>query len=247
MSLFRAPSHRSGDLIEVAGQAVRLKVDARARRVSLRVDAARREVVAIAPSERRLRDAAAFAAERAAWIAERVGALPQGCALAPGAVIEVLGRACRLERAENRRGQGLVDDDDGLRLLAHGADDWLYARAAVRVLKAEARRFFEDRTAAHAASLGHPAPGVSVMDARSRWGSCTPGGRGRAASIRYAWRLVMAPWDVADYVAAHECAHLVHADHSPRFWAVVAALAPDVKRPRAWLRAHGPRLHAVGR
>jgi predicted metal-dependent hydrolase len=50
-----------------------------------------------------------------------------------------------------------------------------------------------------------------------------------------------------DYVAAHECAHLEHADHSPRFWAAVKRLVPDVRGPRAWLRAHGPRLHAVGR
>ena len=85
------------------------------------------------------------------------------------------------------------------------------------------------------------------MDARSRWGSCTPPRRGGDASLRYSWRLILAPYEVLDYVAAHECGHLVHADHSPRFWALVASLGPDVKRARAWLRVHGPRLHAVGR
>jgi hypothetical protein len=95
--------------------------------------------------------------------------------------------------------------------------------------------------------LDRPAPKVAVMDARSRWGSCTPARPGRAASLRYSWRLILAPYDVLDYVAAHECGHLVHADHSARFWALVARLGPDMKRSRAWLRAHGPRLHAVGR
>jgi hypothetical protein len=117
----------------------------------------------------------------------------------------------------------------------------------VRVLKVHALQALGERTGVHAAALGKPVPKVGVMDARTRWGSCTLARPGREPAIRYSWRLVLAPWEVMDYVAAHECAHLIHADHGPRFWAVVAGLVSDVKRPRAWLRAHGPRLHAVGR
>ena len=236
----------AGDIVEVAGHPVRLRVDGRARRVSLRVDAARREVIATAPSPRRLKDAAAFAADRAAWISTALGKLPDALALVPGATIQVLGRALRLEQAASRRAQGLVEGEDGPRLLAYG-EDYLFARAVVRLLKAEALRLFSERTAVHAAALGAAAPSVAVTDTRGRWGSCTPPRAGRAAAIRYSWRLVLAPPEVADYVAAHECAHLVHADHSPRFWAVVDTLVPDVKAARRWLRAHGPALHAVGK
>lgn len=56
----------------MAGTAVTLKVNHRARRVSLRLDRTRREIVATAPSPRRLSEAAAFARERAGWIAERI-------------------------------------------------------------------------------------------------------------------------------------------------------------------------------
>jgi len=41
---------------------------------------------------------------------------------------------------------------------------------------------------------------------------------------------------VIDYVAAHELAHLVHLDHSPRFWAQVDELCPDSLARRAELR-----------
>ena len=68
-----------------------------------------------------------------------------------------------------------------------------------------------------------------------------------AAGIRYSWRLILGPYEVMDYVVAHECGHLVHADHSPRFWAVVKQLRPDMARQRAWLRSHGSKLHALGR
>ena len=239
------PRFAAGDVLQVAGCAVRLKVDRRARRVSLRLDTTKGEIIATAPSPRKLKEAAAFAAQRAAWIGEAVRRLPAAEPLAPGAVVQVLGRPCRLEPALGPRRQGLFEED-GLVLRAWGEGE-AFRRAALRVLKAEALKALAERSAVHAATLGKPAPKVAVMDARSRWGSCTPDRPGRAASLRYSWRLILAPYEVMDYVAAHECGHLVHPDHSPRFWALVASLGPEVKRSRSWLRAHGPRLHAVGR
>jgi len=61
----------------------------------------------------------------------------------------------------------------------------------------------------------------------------------------YSWRLIMAPPEVLDYVAAHEAAHLVQMNHSPAYWAVVNGIFPDHKRCRAWLRVHGDSLHRV--
>ena len=64
--------------------------------------------------------------------------------------------------------------------------------------------------------------------------------------IRYSWRLIMAPYEVMDYVAAHECAHLLEANHGPRFWGWVQTLVGDPRQSRAWLRRYGAELHAVG-
>src|SRR4051812_33011443 len=104
---FRASRYASGDRLGVEGCPVRLRVDGRARRVSLRLDPARREVVATAPSPRKLSDAVAFARERSRWMAEQLAALPQGRPLVAGELIEVLGAPCRLEPIASRRGQGL--------------------------------------------------------------------------------------------------------------------------------------------
>jgi len=51
---------------------------------------------------------------------------------------------------------------------------------------------------------------------------------------------------VADYVAAHECAHLLHPHHGPAFWAETRRLIGDERPHRAWLRAHGSDLHGFG-
>lgn len=235
-----------GDRLEVAGAPVRLKVNRRAQRVSLRLDRTRREIVATAPSPRRLPEAAAFARDRAGWIVERLAELPSPEPIAPGMLVEVFGLPVRLESAGGRA--RWIEPEDGAppRIAAMG-DGEGYARAVILVIKRKALEVMTARTAHYAAQLGAPIPRVSVADARSRWGSCKPGPRGSSGTIRYSWRLALAPFEVADYVAAHECAHLLEMNHGPRFWAYVRALVGDEKRHRAWLREEGARLHAFGR
>jgi len=232
---------------EADGLKVRLKVNARARRVSLRLDPARGEVVATAPSPRRLPDALRFAESRAEWIAARLRALPQPTILKPGLILDVDGAPARLERAAMRIKGRLIAPEDGepARLLAYGQDD-AYARAVVRVLKAVALERATERTARYAALLAQPLPQITVMDARMRWGSCSKAQGGEPARIRYNWRLILAPAWVLDYVAAHEAAHLIEANHSPAYWAVVKRIFGDHRPARAWLQAHGAALHAVG-
>jgi predicted metal-dependent hydrolase len=78
---------------------------------------------------------------------------------------------------------------------------------------------------------------VTVRDTKSRWGSCSQNG-----SLSFSWRLILAPDFVRDYVVAHEVAHLKEMNHSPRFWAQVKLLSPDMVRARQWLRDHGRTL-----
>jgi len=59
----------------------------------------------------------------------------------------------------------------------------------------------------------------------------------------YSWRLIMAPPEVLDYVAAHEVAHLAQMNHSPAFWAEVTKIYGDYAGARGWLRTQGNTLH----
>lgn len=245
MSLFSTQRYAHGDRLTVAGADVRLRVDARARRVSLRLDAGRREVVATAPTVRKLAEAVAFAQTRADWIAGLIGDLPQAMVLTPGATVEVMGLPYRLVAAAGRARlePGRITAPAGERFTA----------SVLRLLNAEARRVLTARTAEYAQTLGQPMPVVSIADPKSRWGSCRQprkGGFGAQAEvgrIRYSWRLVLAPFEVLDYVAAHECAHLIEANHGPNFWALVHQLVGNERPHRAWLRANANRLHAFGR
>ncbi len=73
---------------------------------------------------------------------------------------------------------------------------------------------------------------ISVRNARGRWGSCSEGGR-----LAFNYRLIKIPSELADYVVAHELAHLAEHNHGPRFWALVARAIPDYKTRRKKLRA----------
>jgi hypothetical protein len=241
----RASRHADGDVIQVGAARVRLTVSRRARRVSLRVDRAKGEVLAIAPSARRLGEAAAFAHERRGWIAERVLELRPPTRLLPGLAITLFGRTCRLGRAPGRASLEGDGWERGARLPL-AADDAAYADAIVKLIRREAKAWFAPRLARYCAALGQPVPKFAIADARTRWGSCTPGNARHPASIRLSWRLALAPPEVADYVAAHECAHLLHPNHGPAFWAETRRLVRDERPHCAWLRRHGAELHGFG-
>jgi len=149
-----------------------------------------------------------------------------------------LGRDLRLEvRALARGARTRVDRDGemlGVRLDPALAGELRAAtarRALERWYRREAEAAFAPRLARFAEALGRPAPRLIVRSHKARWGSCDPRG-----VIRMNWRLVGAEDALIDYVCAHEAAHLVEANHSSAFWAVVEALIPDHKARRRRLR-----------
>lgn len=241
--LERAIRLADGDLVEVGAARVRLKVSGRARGVSLRLDRTRGEVVAVAPSVAQLRNAAKFAEERCEWIAARLAEQRPKRRLEPGMDLWVFGEPCRLVAARGRASLEGPGWERGVRVTL-GREKELFGRAALHLLKRQGQTWFAPRLVAHCRALPALTPRLSISNPRSRWGSCTPADRRRPASVRLSWRLALAPPEVADYVAAHECAHLLEANHSPRFWAHVERLVGDPGRHRAWLRAYGADLHA---
>ncbi len=218
---------------------VRLEVNSKARRLILRLDERRREAVAIAPTRRQIKDAAAFAAERIDWISTRLQHLPEVVRFEENNLISYRGAPCRLTAEGQGRVARMMAGQPNI-LCAPGDPETLNLRVT-RYLKKQARADITRAVNRHAASLGVAYKGIAVKDTRSRWGSCTADGQ-----LSFSWRLIMAPPAVLDYVAAHECAHLLEMNHSPRFWAHVATCCNDWKHQRAWLREHGAGLQAAG-
>jgi predicted metal-dependent hydrolase len=106
-----------------------------------------------------------------------------------------------------------------------------------RWLKEQALALLAPRVLHFASLVTGVVPPVKLSSARTQWGSCNHKGE-----IRLHWRLVQLPPAIADYVIAHEVAHLVELNHSPRFWALVESLLPGHAEARRELDALTPVL-----
>ncbi len=141
-----------------------------------------------------------------------------------------------LVRTGGARAAARLEDDV---LVVSGPDDEAARRAVLRWYRREARTTVQAAVVGEARRLG-VAPGpISIRDQRSRWASCSRGG-----ALSFSWRLVLAPAHVLDYVVIHELCHLVEPNHSKAFWRLVDDARPDWEQDAAWLRTHGPELHA---
>ena len=107
----------------------------------------------------------------------------------------------------------------------------------IRWLKSRALDALAPRAAHYAARVARPAPRVALSNARTQWGVCNEDG-----SIRLSWRLVHLEPALADYVVAHEVAHLLELNHSRRFWSLLASLYPDWRSARERLELAGAAL-----
>ena len=80
---------------------------------------------------------------------------------------------------------------------------------------------------------------VRIGGQRTLWGSCS-----RRGTLSFNWRLMLAPFEVLDYVVVHELCHLRVPNHSRRFWTLLERHRPHWREQRDWLRVHGPELLA---
>lgn len=242
--LYRRPSEPSTIEIEFERVVypVRLRRHRQARRYTLRIQAASRDVVLTMPVRGSLSDAKAFAQKNGGWIAARLRRLPQAAPFAPGATLPLRGASHRIEHRPHARGAVWTEiGDNGEQLLCVAGDRTHLARRLNDYLKRAAKHDLQAACRRYAADLGVAVKRVSVRDQTSRWGSCSSTG-----VLSFSWRLILAPPFVLDYLAAHEVAHLVEMNHSRRFWRLLARICPATSRAKAWLQAHGTDLHRYG-
>ncbi len=214
----------------------------RARTIRINIDNANRKVsVTVPQSQQKLAEAKRFVKTHTDWINVQLEALPPPMPFVDGGTILFRGERFTLINPGGR-GRPYVDRDT--RTLVVPAPEGALPGRAKRFLIRQARMALEDRTHHHAQKLGKTVEKISVRDTASRWGSCVT--RRGKSQINYSWRVICAPPFVLDYLCAHECAHMVHMDHSKNFWALCDTLVDCVKPANVWLKKNGSLLHAVG-
>ena len=234
--LRRAP--RQPATVELDGTSLPIVIRrlAPARRMTLRLAPDGSEARVSIPSWGRSEDAIAFARARAPWLARQLAALPKPETIAPGGTLRYRGESLLIVHCERapRRPEieaSAVRIGGPCETLGPRLQRWL-EREAARLIGADLRDY--------CTRAGLPVPKLAFSRARRRWGSCASHG-----GVRINWRLVMAPDEVRRSVVAHEVAHLVHFDHSPRFHALLAQLyEDDIDAANRWLKREGRSLYA---
>ncbi len=247
------PADRSNPhTIFLSGREVQYTVrrSARAKRIGLRVTPAHGLEVVL-PARGRLPDIPALLTEKAAWIAgalDRIQAQlpPIQTVLGEGTLLPYRGQEYRLiisliisARGADKPGVILDETDQTLTAIRSPQHEslvplleWWYRDEARRIINLRVREF--------AAILGVIYSRLTIRDGRSRWGSCSSLG-----GLNFSWRLILAPPEILDYVVIHELAHLRELNHSPRFWAIVAAHCPAYRTHQRWLKEHGAALQRL--
>ena len=120
-------------------------------------------------------------------------------------------------------------------------------RASELMLRRALREFYEAEARADIGRwLPHYLPGLPRAPTRlrlkvmsSQWGSLSPDG-----SLALDLALLLGRPSAFEYVLVHELCHLIHANHSPRFWHEVESRFPRWRDERLYFHAQGRQLKA---
>lgn len=97
-------------------------------------------------------------------------------------------------------------------------------QALQKWLQQYAHQVLADRLFDWSERMNLPYKKVQIRRQQTRWGSCSSQGH-----INLNAKLMFLPAECIDYVIVHELCHLVHMNHSRRFWALVAKHYPNYK------------------
>jgi predicted metal-dependent hydrolase len=100
-------------------------------------------------------------------------------------------------------------------------------------LREQALSLLKERTKRYSQLMGVKPTAVKISEAKSRWGSCSQNN-----ILNFAWRLIMSPVSVIDYVVVHELSHITYKDHSKAFWVRVKTVLPNYIEQQNWLKAN---------
>jgi hypothetical protein len=213
-----------------------LKINPRAKRMALRVDAKARKVNLVLPKRASMRSAYKFALEHKYWIREKISEFPEVIAFKDGLTFPLLDDDITIKIAYDKslKRTDIQLKNNELLVLTNKEDPSSRIR---RFIINHAKERLSTLAHEKAKMAGKKITRIDVKDTSSRWGSCSSEGK-----ISFSWRLIFAPYHAFDYVVAHEVAHLTHMDHSPAFWNHCTDLSANYSKGKTWMKRHSGEL-----
>ncbi|MHC5306190.1 M48 family metallopeptidase [Bartonella sp. LJL80] len=223
---------------------LRVSESQRAKRLTLRIETGGKALRVTTPPATKAAEVMRFVERHRGWIESRIARLPppqDTPMLKAGAFLPIFGIPHEIVHKDGRGTAEIVAEtqDRPAHIIVYGDAAHLPRRLSAALIK-QAEQTIAPLVAKHAATVGRKPVSIRYKDTKSRWGSCSADGH-----LSFSWRIIMAPKGVINYLVAHETAHLIEMNHSPRFWALCEKLCPESKRYQAWLKRNGQALHAI--
>jgi predicted metal-dependent hydrolase len=212
------------ETLEISGLEFELRRSTRRKTLGLTVDRGG-ELVMHAPLDVSRDDLEEWARAKLLWVHRKLAVKREleskvrSPEYVTGESFSYLGRRYRLKIVA-KQGKPLNFSDEGFRLRADARGSALeYFRGWYLLTGA---RWISERVPTLARKLGALPTNTELRDLGFRWGSCSKKGE-----VFINWKLLQLPVRLADYVIAHEMAHITERHHGPEFWAAMSRAMPD--------------------
>ena len=107
----------------------------------------------------------------------------------------------------------------------------------IKFYKNKADKILNERVKKYIKYFNDEPKKIIITELKDKWGSCSKNNQ-----IRYNWRIILAKTSIIDYVIVHELSHMIHKNHSDKFWNEIKRILPDYKMRKEWLRTNNDML-----
>lgn len=210
----------------------------RAKRLILRFDAVNNMFRITAPKKASFSEIISFLNSSQTWVLKQIDKKKPRILFKHNTILPILGKNFTIVHNNMAHPFSVLFKEHSILVNVPQKDLDLFI---ARFLKDYAKKEFENFCSTYAAIIGKQFNKITIRDTKSRWGSCSAKG-----NISLSWRLLFAPKHVAEYVCAHEVAHLKEMNHKPAFWKIVYHLHPNYNKSELWLKENGKDLLLYG-
>jgi len=219
------------------------KRSSRRRTISICIDE-KADIIVSAPFYSSEKDIFGFIRQKAGWIIDKQRESQENKEylsrkrFQDGRKFLFLGKKYRLEVGigENKR---TIVDFDGIRWnvtvprsISAEKIEQSVKKSMVKWYRQQAEEILGGRLFYYSRIMGLEPEKVAIKSLKRLWGNCDYNKR----AIHLNWQVILSPVKVVDYIIVHELSHLVHPNHSSRFWKKVEKYLPDYKAQKEWLR-----------
>ena len=221
----------SDEIVKIEDFEIRLVKSLRAKHILLKQNT-KGEIILTCPKFCPKSMAIRFAKTQVPWIRAHIRYAPKETVFKIGDEISILGTPYLLQQGQR------TSMKEGV-LTVSGEEPFFHRRVcsyAQKILLS----YLQKQVAQLAKKLNVSNGRITLRNTSSRWGSCSS-----TRNLSFCWKIAFAPKEVVDYLIAHEVAHLVHMNHSPKFWMLVDTLTDQRLYAEKWLKKNGRELQSI--